>query len=91
MALAENSMPQPLALQPLAHKTVRNKSGGSEHPPRDRSGTIRSRPVEGVQQHHRAISRDKPQEEIPNFVSEVFMEEYSYRTQARRFLWEFFD
>ncbi|HEV2325642.1 MAG TPA: hypothetical protein VGS10_16950 [Terracidiphilus sp.] len=55
-------------------------------------------PEAGGSQFHAAMQtiesaawQGKVRSDIPSFISEVFKEELSYRAQARKFLWEFFD
>ena len=91
MGSGENSKPTPLASQPLAQMIARTKGESARRRPR-------RRPQGGGSQFHAAIQtvegaawEGKLRSDIPSFISEVFKEEISYRAQARKFLWEFFD
>lgn len=86
MDTGQDSKPRPTASPPLARK-----GGRSVHRSSERSG---SGPAEIHLKgacHDRVIAKKEVQREIPNILCEVFREEISYRAQARKFLWEFFD
>ena len=86
MGFGQDSEPRPVASPPLARK-----GGRSGHRSRGPSGAGPSESYVTVQYRERAIAKEEVHSEIPNIVSEVFKEEISYRAQARKFLWEFFD
>lgn len=86
MDTGQGSKSRPAASPPLARQGEH-----SAHRPGSRSGA--ARPDRHVTIHYggRAIAKEQAHSEISNFVSEIFKEELSYRVQARKFLWEFFD
>jgi hypothetical protein len=91
MGTGENSKPTPLASQPLAKKMIQKKDEPARHRPRHRPETGGAQCHVAIESVENAIWEEKLQSGNPNFVSEIFKEEISYRAQARKFLWEFFD
>lgn len=91
MGSGENSRPAPLASPPLAKKEVQTEGEPVHHRPRRPSAGGRSQSHVAIQFRKTRFWEDKQHEAIPISVSEVFREELSYRAQARKFLWEFFD
>jgi hypothetical protein len=86
MDTGQGSNPRPSASSPSL------RQGG--HPAHARRSLPQaSRPEKRVTVHYggRAIAKEEVHSEISNFVSEIFKEELSYKVQARKFLWEFFD
>lgn len=81
MNSSETTMPPPLSAQPLSRQAARR-------PYRPR----RNRPqLNGKFQYRiHAISIEELDCDPVN-IAEIFKEELSYRAQARRFLWEYFD
>lgn len=86
MGSGQDATPRPVASPPLARKGEH-----SGHRPRGPSGASSQENYVTVQYRERALAQEEIHSEIPNIVSEVFKEELSYRAQARKFLWEFFD
>jgi hypothetical protein len=86
MDSGQDSKPRPLASPPLARMGEH-----SAHKPRGRSGTSRLEDHLTIAYRDRAIAKKDVQSEILILESEIFKEELSYRAQARKFLWEFFD
>jgi hypothetical protein len=83
---SQDSKPQPAVSPPLARH--------GEHPsrrPRSRPGAGRPENYVTVEYSDRAFAEKGAHGEITNIVSEIFKEELTYRAQARKFLWEFFD
>jgi hypothetical protein len=94
MSSGDVSRPGPSGSQPLAREHGHTKPGRSEQRRRDR--TPGSRPQTGVtvQRFESISSTQETQElrsEFPSVISEIVKEDLTYRAQARRFLWEFFD
>lgn len=83
---SQDSKPQPAASPPLARHGER-----SVRRPRSRPSAGRAESYVTVEYSDSAIAQKGLRGENPNFVSEIFKEELSYRAQARKFLWEFFD
>lgn len=86
MGSGQDSKPLPVASPPLARK-----GGHAAHRPRTRSAASPPENFVAVEYRELSVVKDELHSEIPNILSEVFKEELSYRSQARRFLWEFFD
>lgn len=66
------------------------KCGSSARRPL-RSETSRSQSNAHVSGVNGAVSVEGLRRETPNIVCEIFREDIAYRSQARNFLWEFFD
>ena len=86
MGSSENSTLGPLASPPPA-----GKGGRSEHRLRGRPAANRTQPSLTLQDRSRGVSSKGRHGEISEIVCELFREDLSYRAQARKFLWEFFD
>ena len=86
MGSGHQSQPRPVAQPPLARK-----GGQFAYRPSGRSAASPPESYVAIQYRAQAISKEEVHGEIPNIVSEVLKEELSYRAQARKFLWEFFD
>lgn len=91
MGSGENSRPAPLASPPLAKKDVHTEGEPVHHRPRRAPGDSGSLSHAATPIRKAKFWEDKQQKAVPISVSEVFREELSYRAQARKFLWEFFD
>jgi len=91
MSSGDVSRPGPSGSQPLAREHGHTKPGRSEQRRRDRMPG--SRPQTGVTvQHFESISStEELRSEFPSVMSEIVKDDLTYRAQARRFLWEFFD
>ena len=83
---SQDSKLQPAASPPLARHGER-----SARRPRSRPVAARPESHVTVEYRDRAFEQRGVHGEITSIVSEIFKEELSYRAQARKFLWEFFD
>lgn len=86
MGSGQDAKPRPVASPPLARKS---RYAGNR--PRGRSEVSSPESSVTVQYRECAFTTEEVHSEIPNIVTEVIKEELSYRAQARKFLWEFFD
>lgn len=83
---SQDSKLQPAASPPLARHGER-----SARRPRTRPAAPRHENYMTVEYSDRALAQRGVHGEMTSIVSEIFKEELSYRAQARKFLWEFFD
>lgn len=84
------SKPGPSASPPLTRETGRAKTGRSEHR-RGRAPAIHPQAGVTLQCSGSVSTVEESKTEFTSVISEIFKEDIAYRTQARKFLWEFFD